>query len=162
MTVHATVLIDTREQRPLILKAYPIKVDTLPVGDYGIQGFSDWTNPEFIVERKSLNDLIQSMIGQRRKPFFAELCKMRQFRFAGLLVESTREHVAAQAYRSNATPESMLSSLDVIQVQIGIHVIWAGDAEMAARRLEGMVRAFVGGRVKDYHRLTNEEANEPQ
>lgn len=47
------VIRDTREQLPLDIKAYPVEIVRLPVGDYGIKGFSGWQNPAFIVERKA-------------------------------------------------------------------------------------------------------------
>ena len=44
-----TIIIDTREQQPLKIEAYPVEVESLPVGDYGIKGLSDWGNPAFII-----------------------------------------------------------------------------------------------------------------
>ena len=116
------VQIDTREQCPLDIKAYPTEIATLPVGDYGISGFSDWQNPAFIVERKSLSDLISSLT-QGRERFMREVEKMRQFRFAAIVIEATEAEVAAGQYGSKATPQSILQSLAAIQVRAGVHVI---------------------------------------
>ena len=58
--ISPVVLIDTREKSPLAISAYPTAVETLSVGDYGIRNFSDWNNPAFIGERKSLEDLVGS------------------------------------------------------------------------------------------------------
>lgn len=150
--IEPIVVMDTREQQPLDITAYPVESDTLPVGDYGVKGFSDWENPRFIVERKSLDDLIGSLtIGRER--FMREIEKMRQFRFAALLVEADRRQVIGHEYVSAAKPKAMLASLDALQVRAGVHVIWAGDHDFAARRLEGLVRQFVRGIEKDTQRL---------
>ncbi len=146
------IQIDTREQAPLRIEAYPVELVTLPVGDYGIRGFSDWTNPAFIVERKSLPDLCGSL-GHGRARFMREIEKLRAFRFAALLIEADRVQVECGAYTSGMTAPALLASLDAIEVRAGVHVIWAGDAKGAAERLGGLARQFVRGIEKDYRRL---------
>ena len=153
MTTKPTVLIDTREKAPLRIEAYPVEVAGLPAGDYGIRNFSDWTNPAFIVERKSLQDLVGSLTGGRKR-FMREIERLRRFRFAAILIEGTRDSIELHSYRGQATPQSLLASLDAIEVRTGVHVLWAGTPEGAARRLEGLVRQFVRGVAKDYKRLT--------
>ena len=146
------VIVDTREQCPLAVKKYPTIRDTLPVGDYGIWGFSDLNNPAFTVERKSLDDLVQSLTHERDR-FMREIEKMRCFRFGAVLIESSQDAVAMHHYRSQATPQAILASLDAIQVRTGIHIVWAGDREGSVRQLEGWVRQFVRGIEKDRKRL---------
>ena len=146
------VIIDTREQRPLEISGYPVERGTLPVGDYGIKGFSDWTNPAFIVERKSLQDLYNSLI-QGRERFFKEINKLRQFQFRALLIEAHRFEIESGAFHGGASPASLLASLDAIQVRVGLHINWAGDSIGAAIQLEGLVRQFIRGIEKDYDRL---------
>ena len=152
------VQIDSREQVPLRIQAYPVEIVGLPVGDYGIRGFSDWSNPRFINERKTLNDLIGSLTSGHKR-FMAEIEKLRQFTFAAILVEGLREQIEAGDYRSRATPQSILAMLDAIEVRTGIHVVWCGTADEAARRLEAFVRQFVRGIEKDARRL---EAGPPE
>jgi ERCC4-type nuclease len=147
-----TVLVDSREQQPLEIVAYPVEVVGLPCGDYGIKGFSDWNNPAFAVERKSLNDLIGSLTTGRDR-FMREVEKLREFRFRCLLIEAVRGEVEMGQYRSAATPASILGSLAALQVRAGLHVIWAGSPEGAACELERLVRCFVHGVEKDYRRL---------
>lgn len=154
------VLIDTRDQRPLVITAFPSRVKTLPVGDYGIAGFSDWTNPAFIVERKSLGDLCGSLT-QGRERFFREVEKMRQFRFRALVIEAASEDVESHDYRSGASPASILGSLDALMVRAGLHIIWCDDATGAARQVEGLVRQFVRGVEKDFRALVRPE-NTPE
>ncbi len=150
----ATVIqIDTREQRPLEIAAYSVEATTLPVGDYGIRGFSDWKNPRFIVERKSLDDLVGSLT-QGRDRFMKEVELLRRFQFAAIVVEGTEADVERGDYQSRATPQSILASLDAIAVRTNIHVFWCGTPAGAARKVEGLVRQFVRGIEKDYRNLT--------
>ena len=139
-----TIQIDTREQRPLPITAYPVESVALPVGDYGIRGFSNWTCPQFIVERKSLDDLVQSLTFDRPR-FDREIMKLRQFAFHSLLIEGNQGEVEFEQYRSTVSPNAILQSLAAYQVRCNLHVIWAGDSQGAARALERLVRQLVRG-----------------
>ena len=144
-----TVLVDSREQTPLVIENFPVSVVGLPVGDYGIEGLSDWNCPAFVVERKSLNDLIGSLTTGRDR-FMREIEKLRQFRFRALLIEAWESQVEAGDYISAATPQSILQSLSALQVRANLHVIWAGGPSGAARALERLVRQTVRGVEKEY------------
>lgn len=154
--MNPVVLIDTREQRPLKIKAYPVEVIGLPVGDYGIKGFSDWNNPQFICERKSLDDLIQSLTHGRDR-FEREVLKMRQFAFRALLIEAEQVQVEIGDFRSAAKPNAIMQSLASFQVRNNLHVIWCGNHNSTARTLERLVRQFVRGLEKNMHRLSKAE-----
>ena len=147
-----TVLIDTREQAPLVINDFPTEIATLPVGDYGLKGFSDWNNPRFIVERKSPDDLVGSLT-QGRERFMRECWKLRQFQTAILLVECWQKDIETGNFRSNATPASIMGSISSLQVRCGIQVVWGGDPDGAARAFERLVRVFVSGVARDYKRL---------
>lgn len=147
-----TALIDSREQRPLPIRAYPTEIVTLPVGDYGIKGFSDWENPQFICERKSLDDLVQSLTHGRAR-FEREILKMRQFAFRALLIEAEQVLVEIGDYRSAATPQALLQSLVSFQVRHNLHIVWCGSHEGAARVLERLIRQFARGVHKAAKRL---------
>ncbi len=146
------VVVDTREQAPLDITDYPTERATLPVGDYGIAGFSDWDNPAFIVERKSLDDLVGSLTTGRDR-FIRECEKMRAFRFHALVIEAREEDVTCHRYQSAATPQSVLQTLCALQVRAGLHILWCADPDGAARAVERLVRQFVRGIEKDYRRL---------
>ena len=151
-TPQVIVQIDTREQAPLTISKYPVEVCGLPVGDYGIKGFSDWSNPAFTVEWKTLNDLIGSLT-QGRERFMREVEKLRAFYFAAILIGASEEQVARGDYVSRATPSSILATLDAIRVRTGVHIIWGNDATQAAQIFERLVRQFVRGIEKDIKRL---------
>ena len=146
------IVIDSREQQPLPLTCETERA-TLPVADYGIAGgFSDWSNPAFVVERKSLDDLVGSLT-QGRQRFMREIEKMRQFRFRALVIEGEQVDVERGNYRSKASPQSILQSLAALQVRAGLHVLWCGTPEGAARAVERLARQFCRGVEKDYRRL---------
>lgn len=146
------IQIDKREKKPLIIDGYECELVTLPVGDYGIKGFSDWNNPGLIIERKSVVDLAQSL-GRGRERFKREIQKMRAFRSAWILIEGPRNEVELGLYESRINPKSILASLDAIAVRCGVHVEWAGSRGRAAVRLQEIVRQFVGGIEREYKTL---------
>lgn len=155
------VLIDTREQAPLQITAYPVEKAGLPVGDYGLKGFSDWTNPQFICERKSIGDLCGSLTAGRDR-FTKEIEKMRQFGFRALLIEGSRHDICNGSYRSSVRPQSILASLDALAVRCNLHVFWCGDADGAARQFEGLVRQFARGIEKQYKLLSGDKKEDKQ
>lgn len=147
------LLQDSREQAPLDFGPdVQVEVAGLAVGDYGIKRFSDWTNPAFICERKSISDLVGSLTAGRER-FMREIEKMRQFGFRALLIEGRREDVELKRYVSAATPQAILASLDAIAVRAGVHVFWCGDPAGAARQFLSLARQFVRGVIKSYERL---------
>jgi len=144
--------VDSREKRPLAITGFPTRVETLPVGDYGIEHFSDWQNPGFIIERKSVADLVGSLTGERER-FLREVEKLRAFRFAGLVIEGREDDIRLHNYRGQANPQSILGSLAAIAVRAGVHIFWAGDPAGAAETVERLARVFVSGVEKDHARL---------
>lgn len=160
-----TIVIDTREQAPLDFSAFPHVTtirDTLPLGDYGVPGFSgrdadrETHRPpekwEFVIERKSLEDLIGSMTAGRDR-FTKELLRMTQYDFHALVIEATFADFIAGHYRSAATPKSMHETLNSLQVRTGIQVVWAGTRAGAAAAVESFARHFVVGKLKDAKRI---------
>lgn len=152
-TITPTVIIDSREQTPLAIRAYPTVVEKLDFGDYGIVGFSSLNNPRFAVERKSLGDLIGSLTTGRER-FMREIEGLRRFTFSAILIESERIVIESEAYRSRTTPQSILGTLDAIMVRANVHIVWGGSHAESATRLEQIVRQFVRGVEKDLARLS--------
>ena len=160
------IIIDTREQRPLKLatdralfaqrpdqiKEFRYIISSLPVGDYGLVGFSDWNNPRFIIERKSVADLVGSLTSGRER-FVRMLLKMRQFSCRSIVIEGTRDEVVSGEYRSQASPASIIESLRSIDVNMQIQIVWAGNAEDAAAEVESRARHFIRGIHKDVRRV---------
>lgn len=148
-TLNITIQIDTREQAPLPILRFPVERVGLPCGDYGVKGFSDWSNPRFAIERKSLDDLTGSL-GKGRQRFMREIEKLRQFTFRALVIEAWLADVENHIYRSELAPASVLGTLDALEVRTGLHVFWCGDADGAARKVESLAEKFARGIMKDF------------
>ena len=147
------ILVDTREQAPLKFgPQWRTELATLSIGDYGLKGFSDWDNPQFIIERKALGDLISSLTHGRER-FWRELLKMRRYTFAAVVIEAIPGEIEMGEYQSAAKPQSILQSLAAIQVRMGVHIIWAGSHDGAARAIERLARQYLRGINKTAMRL---------
>ena len=153
------IIVDTREQTPAPITAFRTVRDALPVGDYGIVGFSKWDYPAFVLERKTLADFV-ACCGVERERFMRELFKMRQYNYKAVLVEGTEQQVREHDYRSNIAPDSVLSTVDVIQTRMRIQFCWVESALGCARKIESQVRIFCQGIVRDVERLER-AAREP-
>ncbi len=66
-----TIIIDTREQRPLEFRGMKTLRRKLEVGDYSVQGLTKSVS----VERKSKEDLFSTMAGKNRERFKKELSR---------------------------------------------------------------------------------------
>src|SRR6516164_9158936 len=80
--VRPTIIVDTREQDPLVFSRLPAKSGTLRTGDYSVFGLEKL----FSVERKSVSDLVGCCMGDGRRRFEAELHRLRGYRFKRLLI----------------------------------------------------------------------------
>ena len=123
-----TILIDTREQTPFSFERFPNWIAgeerrTLRVGDYSIEGMEKL----LILERKSLSDLITTLM-QNRSRFF-EMCeKMTKFRWRALIVEASYEEIKTvypKELQTMAHPNAVSGSLDALEAKFGIPVIYS-------------------------------------
>lgn len=121
------VLVDTRERMPLSFGRFPNwiageKKKALRVGDYSVEGMEDL----LIIERKSLTDLITTLMQQRQR--FFEMCdKMAKYRWRALLVEASYEDVkTVYGYDLNtsAHPNAVSGSLDALEAKFSTPVIY--------------------------------------
>ena len=149
----AAIVIDTREQTPLVFSsAIPTIRGTLRTGDYSVTGYED----SFTVERKSLSDLVHTIIHDRAR-FERELERTRPFDFRRVLVSSPYEAVARGAYaHSKANPRSIIASIAAFEARYNVPFVFASNSGEAAARLVDWARYFV--REK---RQEREKANPP-
>ena len=88
-----TVIKDTREQDGWVFSAYDkcdgMKIDTLHTGDYTIEGFDDVV----CVERKACTSEIAMNLGRKKKPFQAEMERMKDYSFAFIICEFNMEDI---------------------------------------------------------------------
>ena len=122
-----TIIIDTREQRPLAFENLPTITRTLQSGDYSIVGLES----DFAIERKSIGDLCQS-VTRGRERFERELHRLRGFSFARVLIVGTPAEVQAKA----ANAKSVFSSITALECRWNLPFIWEPSPALAARLIE--------------------------
>jgi DNA excision repair protein ERCC-4 len=123
-----TILVDTREQAPLVFRGFSTERATLRTGDYSIEGCADTV----AIERKSLADLF-SCIGQQRDRFERELERLAAFRYGALVVEATMADVLRGCPSSRIHPASAFGSLMSWSVQGRLPIFFCGNRELAAQ-----------------------------
>ena len=154
------MLIDTREQHPLVFPADPtltgVIEETLPVGDYQ-PAFEDGTRPPIVFERKSVTDLAGTLTkGYDR--FKAELLRAQE---AGLtlmvIVEDSLTEVRRGAPYSQESGESLLQRCFTLMVKYHLQIIFCQDRREVARYIlefsKAVGRAYAE-RNKDAHAQT--------
>jgi ERCC4-type nuclease len=145
-----TLVIDTREQTPLVPLRLPYVRAGLQSGDYSVLGLES----EFAVERKSIADLVaccksgtRAAEGERER-FERELHRLRGYLFARLLVVGTLGAIKAGAYRSEIAPTAVLNSLQSWQVTYRVPVVFCWPSEAAAEQVEDWAYWYARKRVE--------------
>jgi DNA excision repair protein ERCC-4 len=133
-----TIIIDTREQTPLVFASLPTERATLVTGDYSIKGFER----DFSVERKSVADLVQSVTRERDR-FSRELQRMRAFDFRRLLIVGALADIEAHRYRSQANPKSVIASVTAFEIRYQLPVCYCPTPEAAATQIERWATFFL-------------------
>jgi len=126
-----TIVIDTREQTPLVFRNMRSVRATLQSADYSVAGLEN----SFSVERKSISDLVSCVIGDNRERFERELHRLRGFQFARLLIVGREEEIDNHNYRSNIDPKVILHTLRAFEVRY-VPVVWAESPAKAAELIE--------------------------
>lgn len=123
-----TVLVDSREQRPLVF-ADGVRVEraTLTTGDYSAAGVTDLV----ALERKSLDDLV-ACCGRDRERFFDQVDRLRAYPVRGLVIEGDLPTLASGAYRSKIHPSSVVGTLVAVCTDWMIPIWFASDPHHAA------------------------------
>jgi ERCC4-type nuclease len=125
------LVVDTREQDPLVFTRMQSVRDTLTSGDYSIRGMEEF----FSVERKSIPDLVACCMSEQRQRFERELHRLRGYRFSRLLVVGDESEIREHRYQSNISPKAVLGSLWAFEARY-IPVVWSATPETAARLIE--------------------------
>jgi len=122
------VLVDTREKNPFDFSRFKNwiaeeKKCVLKAGDYSIEGMETL----LVLERKTLTDLITTVIQQRAR-FFKQCEKMTKYRWRGLLIEASYENIKStynqDEYNTSAHPNAVSGTLDALEARFGIPVIY--------------------------------------
>ena len=124
------IVVDSREQDPLVFANLPAEPGTLDAGDYSIRGLEHL----IVCERKSLPDLLVCC-GAERDRFVRELTRLRAYRFRAVVVEATLADLEHGEWRSRLLPAHVLGSVASWQVKY-CPFVFAGDHDAAARWTE--------------------------
>ena len=118
-----TIVIDTREKIPWNFGGELVIHKCLKHGDYSILGLEE----EIALERKSLDDLVGSMIGTRRDKFFSNLEKLNRIEYRGIVVEDNFEDIVKHKYRSKASTISVIGSATAVSVSYKVPIYYCSD-----------------------------------
>ena len=127
------VLVDSREQYPFDFDRFPNwiashKKKKLSVGDYSVEGMEEL----LIIERKSLSDLITTLMQQRPR-FFKQCEKMTQYRWRALFVEASYEDIKSPyGDYTMAHPNAVSGTLDALEAKFGIPVVYTSQYQELA------------------------------
>lgn len=98
----------------------------MDTGDYSIEGLED----KVTVERKSLNDFVNSVIpGRGWKRFQKELQRMQEFEKSCIIVEGDWLDICDGQYRSELHPNSLQGFVIRILVDYGIPIFFVSTFE---------------------------------
>ena len=138
------LVVDSREQTPLSFPHLQAVRGALATGDYSIEHMEN----HFMVERKSVPDLLHSLTTARQR-FFRELARMRAARCARLLIVGLPTELAAALHRRKSSPASIAGSLEAINARY-CPVVWAPTPERAAALVERLAVYFWAGAAKPF------------
>lgn len=135
----ATVVIDTREQRPFDFTRFQgwfsgIEKRTLELGDYSIAGLEDIC----VVERKDLSDLVHSFTTDR-SVFTARLRRMAQYDHRLLVVTNALSQVKSPYPHSGVHPNRITQSLVAVLAGLQIPFLCTETHELG----EELVASFL-------------------
>ena len=126
-----TIVIDTREQTPLVFRNLPSERGTLATGDYSIKGFE----VDFAIERKSVADLVQSVTFDRAR-FERELVRLRGYGFRRLVIVGTLAEIEGHTYQSRADPKAIVASIPAFEIRYGLPVAYCQSPDAAGLQVE--------------------------
>ncbi|MDA8239657.1 MAG: hypothetical protein M0Z67_04700 [Nitrospiraceae bacterium] len=129
------VLIDTREKMPFDFSRFPNwiseeKRKKLHVGDYSIEGMETL----LAIERKTLSDLITTLMQQRQR-FFKMCEQLANYHWRALFIEASYEDVKSpygEEYNTLAHPNAVSGTLDALEARFGIPVIYTSRSRLLA------------------------------
>jgi DNA excision repair protein ERCC-4 len=138
------IVVDNREQAPLIFTRLASVEDILYSGDYSVLGLEDL----FSVERKSIDDLVGCCTGENRERLERELHRLRGFRFKRLIIIGSRGLIETQHYHSRISPKAVLGSLASFEIRFDLPVVYCPTPEAAALQIESWAFYFCREYVK--------------
>ncbi|MCP4638874.1 MAG: hypothetical protein GY851_00500 [bacterium] len=150
MKVEPVIIVDTREQRPLPVRAYACERAGLKTGDYSVKGYEG----EFAVERKSIPDLV-GCCGKGRERFKKQIERLRGYEFRRLLVIGRKDDIRERRYRSLVHPRAVAHTL--LSIDVNVPVVWCDTPKEGAEQVERWAWWFVRDRERERVRLEVDE-----
>lgn len=122
------IIVDTREQSPWSFRGLPINktVKGLKAGDYSVEGYE----AEILIERKSIDDLVGTLIHGRER-FEKECLKLRRASFAVVLVEASLSSIFQKKYHSRVDPNAVVGSCIAFQSRFDLPFIFCDNRTCA-------------------------------
>jgi DNA excision repair protein ERCC-4 len=151
------IVVDTREQTPLVFQHLQSVCGTLTTGDYSVAGLEEL----FAVERKSVADLVACCMCENRIRFERELHRLRGFRFKRLLIVGTRGEIELQRYHSRIAPKAVLGSLAAWECRYDCPVVFAATPVEASLLIERWAYYFAREAVESVNGLHRASVGEP-
>ncbi len=143
------IVVDSREQEPLVFTRLASVTGGLQSGDYSFQGGEHL----FAVERKSIDDLVSCCTGENRWRFEREMHRLRGFRFKRLLIIGHRWMIEGQRYNSRLKPAAVLHSLAAWECRYDLPVIFCEQPTHAAELVESWAWWFAREMVETANNL---------
>jgi DNA excision repair protein ERCC-4 len=143
----SVILIDSREQWPLVFSREQTRVCKIDTGDYSIEG-PDGTsfapgNPHAIsLERKSLGDLATTM-GAGRDRFEREMERARSLEYFGLIIEGDPKDIPDHKYASLMDPNALFHGIAAMSIRYNVKVWFAHDHHMASYFTRTILKMYV-------------------
>lgn len=125
------LIVDTREQTPLVFRHCNSERGALQSGDYSAKGIEE----SFCVERKTVADLAKSLTRERAR-FMREMHRLRGFTNAYLLIIGRDIELATLEVQGRANIKQIEHSLMALQARYGVHVVWVDTPADAALLVE--------------------------
>lgn len=134
------IIRDTAEQKPLTFSPRALVVnESLDIGDYSARGLVGKVG----YERKTLDDLVNSLIHDRER-FFNELREAQKFELFEIIVEADIKQLFDGRMHSNAKPESIIAAISQLKFEMKISTHFLGCRPAASLWIEdGLWRSLV-------------------
>lgn len=134
-----TLIVDTREQLPFAFSAPGVRTirRALETGDYSVDGLEH----RVAVERKTLNDLVKSLIRDRDR-FLREVRRLETFEACCIVVEADWSDVAERRYAGGAHPRSVFGAILSLIVDQRTPVYFLSNRQIACRFTEDFLLRF--------------------
>lgn len=138
-----TILIDNNEQAPWRFPVGQVtKRTSIDTGDYTIQGFE----AVITVERKSLNDLVHTVIHDWRR-FSKQLRRMAAMDVAVIVVDASAEDLMQGKYDSQTQPNSVRGKLNAILIDYAVPTMFFPSREVSAAWVNNLFDQYVETRM---------------